>query len=305
MIPVGDEKPMITYKCENCGGEMVIRASGDLVCDYCGSKSHFSDTQLREYREFRKNMLEYLSASANRDIKKKDDQYLWDYAQQECFVTEDGQDVVVEYLFKTTDDGIPMFMTREAVLYVFPKERAVDADRMTEYIGKVQFPGADMKGLGRLFPKLKSRLSLQDGSRLLAFQREKDMYPLESFGALPYEHAAWILSRLENLCCVLEYSELVHNGLRLEAIYINPYTHEAALYGGWWKTEAKKGEDTTDLKDIRKLILRLLGVNRENSPKAFLEFLNSTPCGDAYTDFEAWDRVIEEKLGRKFVKFEK
>ena len=54
------------------------------------------------------------------------------------------------------------------------------------------------------------------------------------------------------------------------------------------------------MKDIRKLILRLLGVNRENSPKAFLEFLNSTPCGDAYTDFEAWAgssrRSLEESL---------
>lgn len=294
---------MITYKCENCGGEMVIHASGDLVCDYCGSKSNFSDAQLREYREFRKNMLEYLSASANRDSKRMDDRYLWDYAQQERFATEDGQDVVVEYLFRTTDDGITMYMTREAVLYVFPKERTADADRMMEHIGKVRFPSADMKGLGRLIPKLKSRLPLQGGAVLLAFQREQDMYPLESFGALPYEHAAWILSRLENLCCVLEYSELVHKGMGLESICINPHTHEAALYGGWWKTEAKRGEDTTDLKDIRKLILRLLGVNRESSPKAFLEFLNSMPCGDAYTDFEAWDRIIEEKLGRKFVKF--
>lgn len=63
---------------------------------------------------------------------------------------------------------------------------------------------------------------------------------------------------------------------------------------------------TTDLIDIRKLVLRLLGVNREESPKAFLEFLNSVPETDAYTDFERWDYVIENRLGgRRFARFEK
>ena len=91
MIPVGDEKPMITYKCENCGGEMVIRASGDLVCDYCGSKSHFSDAQLREYREFRKNMLEYLLNTRNHNSIRLYlyllNKYLWKENKNEnyCF----------------------------------------------------------------------------------------------------------------------------------------------------------------------------------------------------------------------------
>lgn len=296
---------MITYKCENCGGEMVIHPSGDLMCAYCGSKSHFSDAQLREYSEFRRNMLQYLAAAAGRSSREKDDHSLWKYAEQEYFVTEDGQEVVAEYLFRTTDDGIPMYLTREAVIYVFPKGRASDGERMLENIARVKYPSADMKGLSRLIPALKSRLSLQDGALLLAFHREEDMYPLEAFGGLPYEHAAWILSRLENLCCVLEYSGLVHGGIQLESVYINPYTHEAALYGGWWKTGEKKGADDRDLNDIRRLVLRLLGVKRDISPKPFLEFLKSVPAEDAYADFENWDRVIEQKLGgRKFARFE-
>ena len=87
---------MITYKCEFCGGELVISPSGDLRCDYCGSKSHFSDAQLREYREFRSNMLKYLAAAAERKSGEKDDSGLWSYAEREYFQTEDGQDVTVE-----------------------------------------------------------------------------------------------------------------------------------------------------------------------------------------------------------------
>ena len=297
---------MITYKCEFCGGELVISPSGDLRCDYCGSKSHFSDAQLREYREFRSNMLKYLAAAAERKSGEKDDSGLWSYAEREYFQTEDGQDVTVEYLFRPGDDGIEMFFARESVIYVFPKGRTVQGERMLQNIARVRFPSADMKGLSRLIPTLKARLSLQNGDLLLAFQREPGFYPLESFGALPYEHAAWILSRLENLCCIMAYSGLVHGGFRLESVYINPYTHEAALYGGWWKTEPERKGMTTDLIDIRKLVLRLLGVNREESPKAFLEFLNSVPETDAYTDFERWDYVIENRLGgRRFARFEK
>ena len=175
---------------------------------------------------------------------------------------------------------------------------------MLQNLSRVRFPGADMRGLSRLFPTLTSRLELKDGGLLLAFQRGTDFFPLGSFGCLPYEHGAWILSRLENLCCVMEYSGLIHGGFTLDSVYINPYTHEAALYGGWWRTRPKLKGETTDLADIRRLIMRLLGENRDVSPRPFLDFLASKPASDAYQDFARWDDVIENKLGgRKFARF--
>lgn len=295
---------MITYKCEKCGGEMVISPSGDLYCAYCGTKSNFSDAQLREYKEFRNHMLQYLAAVANKKLDANRELFLWGYAEKAYYKTSDGEDVVIEYLFKTDDDGITMYMAKDSVIYVFPGNRAKDADAMLSNIASVKYPSADMKGLSRLVPSLKARLELEGGAVLLAFIKEPNMYPLEAFGSLEYAHSAWILSRLENLCCVLEYSDLVHGGFDLGAVYINPYSHEAALYGGWWKTKRKTTGDTTDLKDIRKLVLRVLGIKKDSSPKPFLEFLNSAPAEDAYKDFEAWDYTLENKLGgRHFAKF--
>ena len=295
---------MISYKCKFCGGEMIISPSGDCKCGYCGSKSNFSDAQLREYREFRRNMLLYLSAVTERRNSIEDEEPLWANAGCETFVTEDGRPIQVKYLFRAEEEAVEMFFTQGAVLYVFPKEFGYLSDQMLQNINLVQYPSADMKDLPRLIPTLSMKLKLSDGGVLMAFQREPAFYPLGSFGSLPYEHVAWIFSRLENLCCLLEYSGLRQNGITLDAVYINPITHEAALYGGWWNTRQADHVGTTDLVSIRQLCLRLLGENRDSSPKPFLDFLKSAPGEDAYRDFERWDEVIEKELGgRRFAKF--
>lgn len=47
-----------------------------------------------------------------------------------------------------------------------------------------------------------------------------------------------------------------------------------------------------------------MGVHN-TAPKGFMNFLNSEPQEDAYTDFNRWDYVIEHDLGgRHFHKME-
>ncbi len=282
---------------------MSISPSGDLLCSYCGSKANFSDAELAGYKEFRNEMLQYLAAAAKTASDEKATKRLWGYAETITYETEDGGTVGIEYLFKANDDGITMYMAKESVIYIFDKHRANDFKKMTEAVASVKYPQADVKNLKKYTPYLVANVILKDGSILAAFKRSENMYPLGAFGSLDYEHCAWILSRLENFCCLFEYSELIHGGISLESVFINPYTHEAALFGGWWKL--KKGLGNSDLEDIRKVVLRVLGTRKSEAPKAFTDFLMGKPCEDAYSDFEAWDKVIETKLGgRQFAKFE-
>lgn len=295
---------MISYKCDNCGAEMFIGPSGGLVCPYCGSSSHFSDSELRKYKEFRNNMLVYLKEAAENKADETATRQLWGYAETDLYETKDGEDIYVEYIFKTTDDGVKMYMCRETVVYIFDEDRKTDAYKMLNSINLVAFPKADMKRLDKCIPKLQAKLELKDGGVLVAFAREENMYPLGAFGILDYKHAAWILSRLENICCILEYSGIKHTGITLEGVYINPYTHEAALYGGWWKSSMKTDKSRIDLFAIREVTKRIMGVHN-TAPKGFMNFLNSEPQEDAYTDFNRWDYVIEHDLGgRHFHKME-
>ena len=117
----------------------------------------------------------------------------------------------------------------------------------------------------------------------------------------PYEsvHLAWIISRMENICCALEYSELMHGNITSESVWINPFTHEGCLFGDWRKVKSKKSNG--DLSNLRKTAIELAEDTSE--PEQLYRFLNTAPDSDAYADFEKWDKVIMDGFGgHNFVK---
>ncbi len=294
---------MITYKCKNCGGEMSVNASGDLYCPFCGSKSNFSDKELENYKAFRLHMLSYLEALAKDKTDESATRKLWDYSESRTFKSSAGEDITVMYLFRAEDDGVEMLMARDSIIYVFSVINKHKAESFLSAVARITYPAADVKNLSRYIPSLKARIELDNGGLLLALNKSENMYPLGAFDSFEYEHAAWLLSRLENLACLFEYNKLIHGGVKFESVFVNPLTHEAAVYGGWWNAEYGKYANS-DLSDIRKVILKTLGRHKETTPKAFVDFLEHAPKSDAYDDFAAWDKVIEESLGgHKFKKF--
>ena len=175
---------------------------------------------------------------------------------------------------------------------------------MLEGIGLLKFPPADVKDLKSCFPRLLGRYALEDGGVLLAFERPDNIFPLAMFGSLTADHAAWVVSRMENICCVLEYSGLIHGGISEHSLFINPFTHHAVLFGHW-SSARKKGasKENPDLKAIRKTAERMLGTHSGEAPAAFIQFIRSSPAADAYSDFGLWDEVIEKGFGgRRFAK---
>ena len=299
---------MITLKCRNCGAEMTIDLKGEVTCPYCGAHSYFSDAELRSYKQFRLNMLQYLSAAADAKADAAQDNSLWANSAEKSFVTASGQNVLIRYLFYTEDDGVSTFTARDSVVQVFAKDSAYKADLMQRNLGMLHYPPAAIKNLSRSFPTVKTRLPLDDGSILLAVDKPENVYPLFAFGNIKPDHVAWIVSRLENMCCVFAYSGIVHGGINPDTVYINPRTHEAFLYGSWWKARRMKevlpGGQGQDLRDLRSTAIKLSGQYLKASPAAFQAFLHGAPAGDAYADFAKWDEVIEKGFGgHKFVKW--
>lgn len=294
---------MVVYKCPNCGGEMSIDSSGALYCEFCGSKSNFSDKDLAGYREFRSQMLNYLKNIHNISETDPAVDMIWSMAEKETFITKDGTPITVNFINKAVDGHATMYVTRSAVLYLFPRAYSKEAEDMQSGLSMLKFPEADIKGLGRCFPTLTGRFELNDGGVLLSFAREATIFPLSIYGALPAHHVAWIISRMENIACVLEYSGLCHHDISINSVFINPITHEAILYGGWWNV-CKKDEKgigkllpNKDLVDIRKTAKTILGYNGGAVPKELEVFLNEEPIRDAFDDFTVWDKVIEEGFG--------
>lgn len=294
---------MICMKCKTCGGEMSVDLKGELLCPYCGTKTHFSDAEFSEYKNFRRNMLNYLRAAADTKADKADDSAMWSFCENVVFESETGSQISIDYLFYYIEDRVETYVARESIVFVFGKEDRAKADAFLRQTGMLQYPSADLKGLAKYFPMVKSRIDLKGGGLLLAIAKPENAYPLFAFGNLKAEHAAWIVSRLENICCVLAYSNMVHKGMSINSVFINPRTHEAFLYGGWWNACSEiKAADKTDLIALRKIAGQLLGAN--SAPAEFRQFLSGRPAGDAYGDFALWDKVIEKGFGgHKFTKF--
>lgn len=295
---------MISFKCKNCGGEMNVSRSGDLFCSYCGTKAVFSDSELREYRDFRGRMLDYLSAVANTNGAPEETEFIWSRAEKARFCGEDSSPIEISWLFKGEQDGVTVYTARHNVLFVFKSgdERAAGFFKNVEAL---EFPSADVRELGQYFPKHGGTFRLKDGGVLLAVNKPETVFPLSAFGSLPPEHAAWVISRLENLCCVLAYSGLAHNGIGMDSVFIDAGRHSMYLLGGWWNAHPSPEGSRGDLLALRETAKRVLGVYCEGSPKMLKDFLSGEPKANAYEDFAAWDAVIKEAFGgRKFVRLD-
>ncbi|MCR5552821.1 MAG: hypothetical protein K6F19_06830, partial [Oscillospiraceae bacterium] len=95
-----------------------------------------------------------------------------------------------------------------------------------------------------------------------------------------------------------------------------PFTHQACLYGGWWRAAKHNTVDAgrvlnkrDNLTGLRNTAANLLGYPKagavratEDVPQALADFINGRPMDTAYDDFALWDRMLIQAYGeRKFV----
>ncbi|MBQ9589204.1 MAG: hypothetical protein IJR29_03350 [Butyrivibrio sp.] len=287
---------MISYKCKNCGAQLDLSDAGGFTCPYCGSRAFMSDSELRGNDEFRKKIVSYYMAKA---IEKENDysgDNLWEENGAVSFTLQNGQPFSIAYMDKNTYSGMECYLARKNVVYVFDKKD--DADIFMRGYLSLTFPEADMK-LDRCFPKFTQRVGLKDGREALIFIRRPFFYPVEVFAPLKAEHLAWVISRMENICCALEYSGISHGDISPSSIMVNPVTHEGMLFGDY--RNVKKSATTKDLGLIRNTAKMIMEKN--SGPAELKAFLESSPRKNAYEDFEYWDTVIEKGFGgHKFIK---
>lgn len=292
------------FKCMNCGGETEIDSRGAEKCPYCGSKEYFSDSELAQFNNMRWNVLQYVRHMADEESEKADTAFLPGNGRSVSYDAADGKTVNIEYYFYTEDDGVEIYSALESVVLIFGAGQKHKAETMKRNLSLIRYPSADIKNLSRFFPAIMAELDLADGGRLIAVSKPENAFPLYSFGNIRKEHCAWIISRLENLCCVLEFSSIRHNGINLSSVYINPRMHDAYLLGGWWKAGDASGRMNTDLIDLRKTAKKVLGSYYDSVETEYKNFLTGFPAADAFADFAVWDKVLEKVFGgHKFVKF--
>ena len=308
---------MKNLNCRSCGGTMLIDPSGTTAhCPYCSAEYVLDHQDTDYYRAFYARMKGFFGLSADGQERRRRADELWKQAEQETFLCSDGKQINIASLHRFSDRAATVYIARQSVIFRFESDRTELAEKYRKAISMLDYPSADTRNLAQFFPSVTGGFTLSDGSVLLAIKKSEDAYPLRLFGTLTGRHAAWLVGRMENLCCVLEYSSIVHPDFGIDALYIDPYDHQASLCGGWWNAvrnhTAVNGRVLTtrdNLKALRETAAQMLGfphaaaaAETDGVPKPFADFLRSEPESNAYDDFAKWDEVLIQSYGeRRFI----
>lgn len=321
---------MAILKCKMCGGTMEYNSTENLaVCPYCGSKATVFEQDKKLFEQFQ-NMF---GALLNQQSHTVTDDGFWVEASTEELLREDGEQIQITYLVKQKVDMCTMYVAKKHVIYIFEKEHEQYAAQYQRMVSELKYPNADMeRELKSYIPEVITECRLKDGRIFLAIAKQEGVYPLGMLGILLDRHVAWVISRMENLCCLLEYNGMVLNALTVDNLFVDPANHQLYLYGGWWfsgyegtkahgcsgdvrpyikqsRWRENRNHGSTDLESLRLVAAKLLGCQSREKlreyallPEPFLEFLLNKPEASAGADFAKWDRVLERPYGeRKFI----
>lgn len=289
---------LMNITCDNCGAQYRISSRGEMNCRFCGSKVYLNDKDFKNYLKTRDEML--IKDKFNNDSIMTDGDVIGfyrDYSFKYSFDV-DGNILVYDVSAIYNESNKDIYVGASNIIFAFNDEKDYN-----NYLNnrKITFPSADIKKLEKYLPKVVFNGQTKDGKYIVVLDKDENVYPLEIFNVgLNPRTTAWVISRLENLGCLLEFNNIGMDKLSIEDIFINPKTHELYLYGNW---ENVTGSTKNYLKSIRS-IAKSIPVNAV-APKMYDEFLDSEPENNAYDDFKKWDEVIVKGFGgHNFNKFD-
>ncbi len=295
------DKNLMSAKCKFCGNVIALSPK-DLGVDLMTSEVLAEMFQGEAAGVFLKQKLEELNQ----------DQYWKAHAQTITFIADDDSVVEISYIHNVDSGNTSIFMGRSNVFLLFSDPD--DAKRYVDTVSSLRYPPDDKYSMKQFFPEITHRFVLRDKRILVVIPRGRDEYPLVSFRKLPDVHAAWIVSRLENLCCLLQFNSFVLSDIDIRDIYINPETHQAYLYGGLWharrtsecRSKLKENENPyeDELLAVRRIAAETMGFSRTQDtrsvvPEDFYAFLCEKPEKDAFSDFSQWDVTLTLAYGKR------
>ncbi len=226
------------------------------------------------------------------------------------------------------------YVTQTSVVYVFKSDKSKYYFNAIKNINAMKYESDQLrKNFQESMPEKKSIFETLDGRYVLIINKPEGTYPLRA--VLEYydnkiydKHVAWIISRLSNIACFLEYNHLVHNGICIDNCFISPENHTIHLLGGWWYTTAigekmigttsaiysvmsasAKGKKTssvvTDLESIKLIGRELLGdksgrlLKSLGVPEGFIEFVTDGSGSSAFQEFKKWDKLLTQSYGER------
>lgn len=292
------DSKLLNVRCDNCGAEYRISSRGEMVCRFCGSNVYLSDMDFKAYKNTRDNMLMSDRFTNDEAADTGDVLRLWNNGSTANFKTIKGVNISFDCYYSVILDDKEVYIGADKIAVIF--SNTFSLTNFTVNLSQIEYPSADIKDLSRFLPNIIFKSALEDGRSIIIISKTDNIYPLFLFENLKATTVAWIISRLENLGCLLEFNNMDFRELRAEDLYINPKTHELFILDGWDGVE--KTSRRNYLKDMRLIAKDIMDTS--TAPELCMKFLDGDPEETAYDDFSAWDEVIMKGFnGHNFHQF--
>lgn len=225
-----------------------------------------------------------------------------------------------------------VYINDNRLMYVIDKDKEKYYHYYMDNIKQITYADDKMKKeFSRFLPNIKENFISNDKSYIVLY-KTPDVFFLRDVlnyynNQIPHYHAAWVVSRLLNLLCFLEFNNLAHNGITIDNCFISPKYHSIMIYGGW--SYAKKigekmvgvpkevfeimsinnkknkiSEIRTDIESV-KMIARILLGNKsvaflpKDIPEPFKKWLINSSKQSAFEEFDIWTKVITDSYGKR------
>lgn len=292
------DSKLLNVRCDNCGAEYRISSRGEMVCRFCGANVYLSDMDFKAYKNTRDNMLMSDRFTNDETADTGDVLRLWNNGSTANFKTIKGVNISFDCYYSVILDDKEVYIGADKIAVIF--SNTFSLTNFTVNLSQIEYPSADIKDLSRFLPNIIFKSALEDGRSIIIISKTDNIYPLFLFENLKATTVAWIISRLENLGCLLEFNNMDFRALRAEDLYINPKTHELFILDGWDGVE--KTSRRNYLKDMRLIAKDIMDTS--TAPELCMKFLDGDPEETAYDDFSAWDEVIMKGFnGHNFHQF--
>lgn len=262
----------------------------------------------------------------------------WSTSNILYLTSKDGAKYRIRFLREYSFELGTTYISDTTLIHRLPAEHKELFSNAVAQIHHLRYPNDKVKELtSRCMPQISLVFETKDGEWIMVLKKTPDVFNLRD--VLNYlarkmdgKHAAWCISRLCNLVCALNYSDLTHNAFNLDNCYVSPDHHSILLLGGWWYaaqlgTRLKKVPAVTyplipnkvlttklatssiDLELIRWMGRELLGDSTgsrlrtdKTIPRHIVEWLQCASNGDPKKDFDNWSTMLDKAYGpRKFI----
>ena len=308
---------MKTFKCPYCGGTLSLNAHSfrEAVCPYCGNSFMLTEADWGISESTGEILKEMVGGKAvgefiARKLHEANEDAAWKHGAHHLSFPTDKCELELAFRQQLRNGAVEMFVCRSNIALLF--DSGADAEAYLGSVRRLKYPGrADSRSLRQYMPDITADFSLTDGRRIVIIARGSHEFPLINYVNMPHVHAAWVTSRLENICCLMEYNDVSVKDLNIRDLFVDVQSHQISLYGAFWRLESHTSD--RQLSDLRSIVRELVGLDKKENrcadgkpiPEAFYDFLSESPQPTAFQDFERWDAMLMLSYhNRTFVKYE-